>query len=135
MQGDLSVRRALLLDTDVLIDFLRGREEAVRFIDARRSSSLCVSVLTIAEILVGVRGAREESAVDGMLAYMSALDVDLPTASQGGAFRRRYHGSHGTGLVEAILAATALRHGCTLVTLNRKHYPMVSEILVPYVKR
>lgn len=130
----MSVRRALLPDTDVLIDFLRGREEAVELIDERRASSLCVSVLTVAEILAGVRGVREESAVDGMLAYMATLDIDLPTASQGGAFRRKYHGSHGTRLVDALLAATALRRGCTLVTLNRKHFPMVPDILVPYVK-
>lgn len=132
--AEMPARGALLLDTDVLVDFLRGHSAAIRFIDTRRSSPLCVSVLTVAELLAGIRGEREEGALEGMLAFMRKIDLDLATAAQGGAFRRKYHGSHGTGLIDALIAATASRHGCSLVTLNRKHFPMLTDIIVPYTK-
>ena len=38
-------------------------------------------------------------------------------------------------MIDAILAATALKHGLRLVTLNDKHYPMLPEVIVPYRKR
>jgi predicted nucleic acid-binding protein len=33
-----------------------------------------------------------------------------------------------------LIAATALAHGATLVTLNAKHFPMLPSVLVPYQK-
>ena len=49
----------------------------------------------------------------------------------GGLYRRDYGQSHGTGLADALIAATAEENGATLVTFNQRHFPMV-EIRVPY---
>jgi predicted nucleic acid-binding protein len=46
----------------------------------------------------------------------------------------RDHTSHGTGLADALIAASAEAAGATLVTLNRRHFPMLAEVLVPYAK-
>ncbi|MFN5219653.1 MAG: hypothetical protein ACK5FE_01870 [Cyanobacteriota bacterium] len=42
--------------------------------------------------------------------------------------------SHGTGLADALIAASAEAAGATLVTLNRRHFPMLADVLVPYAK-
>jgi predicted nucleic acid-binding protein len=36
------------------------------------------------------------------------------------------------GLADALIAASAEAAGATLVTLNRRHFPMLAEVLAPY---
>ena len=55
-------------------------------------------------------------------------------AVRGGLFRRDYGKSHGVGLADALIAATAELAQATLVTLNAKHFPMLPTVLVPYQK-
>ncbi|MCA1719025.1 MAG: type II toxin-antitoxin system VapC family toxin, partial [Actinobacteria bacterium] len=47
-------------------------------------------------------------------------------------YRRDYGPSHGTGLADALIAATTEETGADLVTFNRRHFPMISRITVPY---
>jgi len=124
----------LLLDTVFLIDFLRGQRQAVAFMEGE-SRPMAVSALTIAELHAGVRDGEEKDRLAELISIFSQIPVDPETAVEGGLLRRDYGPSHGTGLIDAILAATALRQGLRLVTLNAKHYPMLSEVVVPYRKR
>ncbi len=52
------------------------------------------------------------------------MPLELATAEHAGRIRRTFGGSHGTDLVDAVLAATALERSVALVTDNRRHFPM-----------
>ena len=52
----------------------------------------------------------------------------------GGLFRRNYGSTHGRGLVDALIGATAQLYRATLVTFNGRHYPMISDVQVPYAR-
>jgi hypothetical protein len=125
----------MLVDTDVLIDFLRGRAEARDFI-AGLPRDAAVSAITLAELHVGVREGAEREALDGMLATFRVLPLDAVIARSGGLLRRDYGKSHGVGLNDALIAATAQAHDLPLATLNGKHYPMLTadRLLQPYLK-
>ena len=69
---------------------------------------------------------------DAFIAAFRVLPVTEEIARHGGLHRRDYGHSHGTGLVNGIIAATALQIGSGLVTLNLRHYPMLDAVLVPY---
>lgn len=58
--------------------------------------------------------------------------LDASIAVTGGLYRRDYGKRHGTGLADALIASTAEARQATLVTLNAKHFPMLTELLVPY---
>ncbi len=62
------------------------------------------------------------------------ISVDPEIAERGGLLLRQYNKSHGTGFADAIIAATAEIERATLVTLNSKHFPMRTDVLVPYTK-
>lgn len=123
----------LLIDTGVIIDYLRGRAEAVNYLETLANPTL-ISMITVAELYSGVRDGQERAALDAFVAVFTLVAVDENIAVQGGLYRRDYGKSQGVGLADALIAATAEANGATLVTLNQKHFPMLSGVLVPYVK-
>jgi predicted nucleic acid-binding protein len=121
----------LLLDSCVLIDYLRNRPSAIDFLD-RLTERVAVSVITTAELYAGVRDGAEETRVDGLLTRVLVRDVDLTIARLAGRFRREYRQRHGVAIPDALIAATAEVHGARLVTRNARHFPMLADVLVPY---
>jgi len=123
----------LVVDTDVLIDYLRDRSQAVAFLEGIEQS-LAVSAITVAELYVGVREGEERRRLDAFVAAFDVLGLDRQAAVQAGLWRRQYGPSHGMGLADALIAASVQAAGATLVTLNRRHFPMLAQVLVPYSK-
>jgi hypothetical protein len=123
----------LLLDTDVMIDFLRAHAKAVAFIQGA-AQPLSLSVLTVAELYMGVREGDERSNLERTLTAFNRIELDERCAMLAGLFVRDYGPRHSVELPDALIGATAQVHGYTLVTLNRKHYPMLRDVLVPYTK-
>jgi len=112
-----------LVDTDVLIEILRGSvTDAQRIDTAAAGNDRHVSVLTIAELRAGSNG--DDPAIELLLAGFRQLSLDLKVAENGGRLRRKYGSKGGTGLIDAILAATAIAHDLVLVTNNLRHFPM-----------
>ena len=112
-----------LVDADVLIDLLRGDRSGLERLDrAASGGSRCLSVLTAAELRAGRGG--DHPAVGQLIADFVVLPLDLGSAELGGRLRRQYGPSHGTGLVDGLLAAIAITRGLVLVTDNRRHFPM-----------
>ena len=122
-----------VLDSDILIEHLRGREEAKSYLaQLSQEGELLVSVMTVAELVAGIRHSREEKGVDALLRLVRAVPIDESIARRGGNLRRQYHQSHGTGLVDALIAATAEQTDAPLVSFNRRHFPMIANFQLPY---
>lgn len=122
----------LLLDTDVLVDYLRGRTEAVAYLEAR-TEPLLVSAITVAELFAGVREGEERRLLEQFLSAFEIVVLTREIAREGGLYRRDYGPSHGVGLADALIAATAGLRQARLVTLNARHFPMLT-VEVPYQK-
>jgi predicted nucleic acid-binding protein len=60
--------------------------------------------------------------------------LSIHIAVTGGLFRRTFLKSHNIGIADAVIAATAETERGIVVTLNRKHFPMFSNVIVPYQK-
>lgn len=107
----------ILLDSDVLVDHLRGKRPLVPGQD-----ELHVSAVTRAELFSG-RGA-EERRIRRLLEPMTDIPVDTAIAERAGRLRR------GTGrrLRDALVAATALEHRLTLVTRNTRDFEGIPRL-------
>jgi hypothetical protein len=123
----------ILLDTDVLVDFLRGYSKAVSLVQAC-SDRIILSAIVVAELYAGVRGEEEHAALDAFVSLFRVVPVTLTIAQSGGILKRDYAKSHGVGLADAIVAATAQAENAELKTLNTKHYPMLKGLHPAYVK-
>lgn len=123
----------LLLDTTVLVDYLRDKDVAVKYLEEIGADDhLLISVITVAELYAGVRGAKEMARLESLLAAFDIVPVNRAIAEKGGLYRRDYGPSHGTGLADALIAASAAASLATLVTLNKRHFVMLDKVTVPY---
>lgn len=120
-----------LVDTDVLIEFLRGKPKAESFIKSH-FNFIRLSAITVAELYSGVREGNERIELKSFLDHIPILPITYGISVQGGLFKRDFAKSHGTGLADAMIASTALIEGITLCSFNKKHFPMVKDFKVPY---
>ena len=118
----------LLFDTDVIIDFLRGKQGAKKIMSSVRDEDMpCCSAVTVAEIRAGMRD-EEEPATRAFLESFDILSIDKKVAQLAGDLKRKTKQQH-LELDDCFIAATALIHQAVLITHNPKHYPYKDLVL------
>ena len=121
----------MLLDTSILVDFMRGKTEAISFVESLgRAASL--SVVSVAELFTGAKRQTEEREIRDLVGDLQVFVVSQPIAERAGAHVKHFAASHSLALPDALIAATAEHHGLALATLNVKHFPMFKKLRAPY---
>ena len=116
----------LLLDTNLLIDVLKGEDRARHWLEQQLQPA--ISVITWIELLVGCR-SNESAAVETWLDCFERLPLDREVARESVQVRQR----HGLKVPDAIILATAHCHGLILATRNSKDFPLsLGSVLHPY---
>lgn len=124
----------ILVDSDVLIEHLRGREAARDWlVQARQSTGpLAISVVSLTEVAGGMR-PPERREVMRLLGSMQRFEVTEQVAWRAATLMQEYRRSHsGIGLGDYLIAATTLTEGLELATLNVRHYPMLADLAPPF---
>ena len=124
--------RKLLIDTDVLVDFLRGFSIAVEYIKTH-SEDIIISAISVAELYAGVKDSEREQ-LDALISLFKVIPATKEIAVTGGLLKQQYFKTHGVGLADAIIAATSINLNATLKTLNIRHFPMLKGLKAPYSK-
>ncbi len=118
----------ILVDTDVLIDFLRHKDKAKKILgEASDAGDLYCSVITLAELYAGMRPAEKED-TERLVAGMTLLPVTESVARRGGELRNHAR-PRNILLPDCLIAATALDEECYLLTFNEKDYPFPDVVL------
>ena len=124
-----------LIETDWAVDWFRGRREIVEKIEELRPQGLGLSVITLAELYVGVYYAddpdRREAELRDFLDIVELLNVDEEVCRIFGRERARLRRA---GLeiarFDLLIGATARRHGLTLLTNNRRHFERIEGLAI-----
>ena len=115
----------VLLDSDVIIEILRGRREVIEAaleLEGGEVPTYCTAV-SWAEIYAGIRPG-EEALTEAFFNARGQVVLDGITGRHAGHYLARYSASHGVEIADALIAAAATTTGLRLWTLNSKHYPM-----------
>ena len=123
----------IIVDTDVLIAHLRGSTSAHAWLRrVAADEDLAISVVTVAEIMGGMRSA-ERTAVRALLSALPAIPVSEVIAARAGDLQREFRRSHqGISLGDYLIAGTADTVGATVATLNTRHLPMFEGLQPPF---
>jgi predicted nucleic acid-binding protein len=123
----------LLLDTTVLIDILRGRLDRRRLLAGlvERGDHLATASINVGEVFGGLR-PTEETGADVFLRTLEVYPLTAALARDAGVLQYAWARKGKTlSLPDTIVAATALEHGLTLMTDNRKDFPMAELNFFP----
>ena len=124
-----------LLDTNVLSDYMKG-DRRVFARATRHGGRLFLSTVTLAEISVWPRLKRRgrwatQANLDRLLAGLTILPLDEPVALRFAAVAADLrHAGTPLPTADLLIAATALHHGLTMVTANRRHFDPVPGLAV-----
>lgn len=118
----------MLVDTDVLIWYLRGHEGAARFLEGL--PDLALSVVTYMELVQGCRNRQELERLKKDLGRRKAriLPVSEGISNRAAALVEAQALGDGLLLADALIAATAIAQGLTLASANVKHFRVVQGL-------
>ncbi|MEJ5384415.1 MAG: type II toxin-antitoxin system VapC family toxin [Fimbriimonadales bacterium] len=131
----LASESARLIDTDILVDALRGVADAVNFLTLQHAQSVIqLSVVSAMELIAGCRNAQELTRLQQFLQQATIIPIDTEVSWKAHQLMKEFFLSHGLLIPDALIAATALQHELTLCTRNSRHFQMIPELklLRPY---
>lgn len=126
--------KKLLLDTSVIIDFLRRKEKEDTLLYKLSSEDLYVSIVTHTELYSGKSVWEKNEARKELEALFSGITILplLPVISKAAGKIKAYN--HDRSLLDCIIASTALTQAIELVTLNTKDFETISELKLFQIK-
>ena len=118
----------MLIDTDVIIWYLRGNPKALEAIEKHKGFS--ISVVTYMELVQGMRNKKELSLLRKALKSWNTkiIYITEEISSKAMFYVEQHYLSHSVELADALIGATAVSHGLSLLTGNDRHYKIVKEI-------
>ena len=120
----------IIADTDVLIDFLAGREPAAARVGIElQSRTFGTTAVTRFEMLAGARDRTAEGFLRRLLDSLSTLPLDRDAADRAATVRKALERrGQAIGMADSLIAGIVLAHDGMLLTRNRKHFERVEEL-------
>jgi hypothetical protein len=120
----------ILIDTDVLIWYMRGNEKAYDIIENLNSFS--ISVVTYMELVQGMKNKKElnslRQALHGWNTKLVYISEEISAKAM--FFVEQHFLSHSLQLADALIGASAITYGLPVLTGNDKHYKVMGDIEV-----
>jgi predicted nucleic acid-binding protein len=124
-----------LVDTDWIVEYLKGRQPSTNTLVSLRKDGLAISLITYGEVYEGIyHGHAPKQNEDIFIRVLRRVRV-LPLSRQ--IMRRfasirgdlRSRGQH-IGDLDTLIAATALHHDLTLITHNTRHFERITDLKI-----
>jgi len=120
----------IVADSDVLIDALRGRQPARDRIDLELGTGqLATTVISVFELMSGVRSDSQLEKVKTLLAPIRILPLDDQASRQAAELRRRLEAEgRRLAMADYLIAGICLSRNSVLLTRNRSHFERIPEL-------
>ena len=120
----------MIIDTDVLIWYMKGNEKAYKAIEM--ANHFFISVVTCMELVQGMRNKKE---LNSLRKSIHAWDAKVLYISEEISLKAMFYVeqhflSHSLQLADALIGATAVAYGLPILTGNDKHYRTVKDIQI-----
>jgi hypothetical protein len=124
----------ILLDTDVMVDIFRGHEPAKVWLQS--VDEIGMPGLVAMELIQGCQNAREQRTLEKELSEYQLYWPSTEDCNRAMKTFSSHHLSDSIGLLDALIAETAIGIEAKLATFNVKHYPVINGLqsLQPYTR-
>jgi predicted nucleic acid-binding protein len=125
-----------LLDTDVMVDVLRAYQPAVPWLRSVPPDEIALPGLVAMELLQGCRDRQEHERLEGTLRQMTLCFPSERDCARAFEDYAALHLVSGLGILDALIAQTALGAGVPLATFNGRHLEGISglRVVAPYIR-
>ncbi len=120
----------MLIDTDVLVWYMRGNQHAYNAIEEQ--SGFSFSVITYMELVQGMRNKQELRELENAILRWNAtiLQINEAISTTASEYVKQHYLSHSLELAAALIGATAVSNQLPLLTANDKHYKVIHDITI-----
>jgi tRNA(fMet)-specific endonuclease VapC len=119
----------MIADSDVLIDFLRGKGFAERIRSEVKTGGLHTAAISAFELWAGAKTDQQISAVETLLAALIILPLETESARRAAKVRRELEKKNASiGMADSLIAGICLEREGVLITRNRKHFERVAGL-------
>ncbi len=120
----------MILDTDVLIWYMKGNEKAYKAVE--NTKIFFLSVVTYMELVQGMRNKKELNELRKALHFWNSkiLYISEEISIKAMFFVEQHYLSHSVQLADALIAATAVTYGLPIHTGNDKHYKVLKDVQI-----
>ena len=119
----------IVADSDVLIDYLRGSDQADRIALELRTGGLATTVISAFELWAGARSAKQSAAVETLLGALTILPLTPSSAREAAEVRKELEAKKASiGMADSLIAGICLDHEAVLLTRNKRHFERVSGL-------
>lgn len=117
----------ILVDSDILIEALRGREPArSRIAEGLKAGTLVTTAITAFELRSGAQTAKQEDEIEALLTPLGILPFDGDASRAAATARRELKGRGETiGMADYLIAGVCLSRTLPLLTRNRGHFARI----------
>lgn len=118
-----------LIDSNVIIFYLRDDTKAVSFLD--NLGKFYISSIIAGEVYQGAKNKKElKTTTDFFSKYCHIIPVNIQMSDLALELLQKYVLSHGLLILDALIAATAIEENLQLVTANTKHFKFVKGLKI-----
>ena len=120
----------MVVDTDVLIWYLKGNENAFEALEELNKFS--ISVVTYMELVQGMRNKKELNSLRQALKIWNTkiIYISEDISAKAMFFVEQHFLSHAIQLADALIGATAIFCGEPILTANDKHYNVLKDLQI-----
>lgn len=120
----------IIADSDVLIDFLRGKEPMASRIENELKQGLATTAISAFELWAGsIDSARKARAIEDLFGAMQIIPLDAEDARQAAEIKRDLdRRGKPIGMADCLIAGVCIRHKAALLTRDREHFSRVRQL-------
>ena len=124
----------IFLDTDVLIDCLRGSAAAREWLQRAGGEPCAIPGVAAMELIMGCRNKAELGQVQDFLGRFSIIWPEPAEFAQAYELLVTHKLDSGLGIPDCLIAATCVQRGARLYSFNLKHFQVVRNLIAenPY---
>jgi len=127
----------VILDTDIMIDLLRGYSEAIKWIKSLGDEEIILPGFVVMELIQGCRNNVEQKKLKKELRQYNVLWPTPEICDEALSIFSYLHLKKGMGIIDVLIGEIAVALGLPLYTFNLKHYNGIPnlETIQPYKKK
>jgi len=114
----------IVLDTNVLIEILKGNEETIKKVESL-TDTLCISSITVMELYYGALNKVELNKLEKFVSLFHIIQLNENISKASTKLIKHYAKSHGLDIPDSLIASTVMDNDAVLLTYNLKDFKYI----------